>query len=129
MSQENVETSKRFLDALTRRDYEAAAREVGPGLEINDTDIPESTSSDSLFTWLARWDETWEDWRFEDLEIRAVGNDRAVHLFTMVVTGKGSGIELSRKDAHVAEYRDGKMVRISYYNDQNEALDAARLRE
>jgi hypothetical protein len=82
-----------------------------------------------LFTWLARWDETWEDWRFEDLEIHTLGNDRTVHLFTMVVTGKGSGIELSRKDAHAAEYRDGKVLRLSYYNDQDQALDAARLRE
>jgi ketosteroid isomerase-like protein len=126
MSEENVETSKRFLAALTRRDYEAAAQEIGPDFEINDNDIPESTSSDSLFTWLARWDDTWEDWRFDDLEIRPVGDDRTVHLFTMVVKGKGSGIELSRRDAHVAEFRNGKMVCISYYNDQDEALQAAR---
>ncbi|MEK6252220.1 MAG: hypothetical protein AABM43_09810 [Actinomycetota bacterium] len=82
-----------------------------------------------LTTWMARWDETWESWRIEDLEIRAVGEDRTISLFRMVVKGKGSGIDLERLDAAVVDYRDGKIVRIGYYNDQAQALEAAGLRE
>jgi len=47
----------------------------------------------------------------------------------MIVRGKGSGIELARDDAALAEFRDGKIVRIGYYNDQAQALEAAGLRE
>ena len=47
----------------------------------------------------------------------------------MIAKGKGSGIELARDDAVVAEYRDGKIVRIAYYNDRSQALEAVGLSE
>ena len=129
MSQENVETTRRFTEALARKDYATAATELGSKLEIDDTDIPESTGADSFYAWLARWDAAWETWRLEDLEIRPVGKDRTISLFKMIVRGKGSGIELARRDAVVAEFRGGKIVRIGYYNDQSQALEAVGLAE
>src|SRR6476661_2783366 len=111
MSQENVEISRRFTEAVNRGDYPAAAAELAPELEIDDTDIPESTGTDSFYAWLARWDQAWENWRIEDLEIRPVGSDRTISLFKMIVRGKGSGIELAREDAVLADYRGGKIVR------------------
>ena len=42
---------------------------------------------------------------------------------------KGSGVELSRADAVVADHRDGKIVRLGYYNDRDQALEAAGLEE
>jgi ketosteroid isomerase-like protein len=129
MAQENVKTSHRFTEALVRGDYAAAAAELGPKVEIDDTDIPESTGTDSFYAWLARWDEVWESWRIEDLEVRPVGQDRTISLFKMIAKGKGSGIELARNDAVVAEYREGKIVRIAYYNDQSQALEAVGLSE
>jgi hypothetical protein len=129
MSQENVETTRRFTEALVRRDYAAAATELGPKLEIDDTDIPESTGTDSFYAWLARWDAAWETWRLEDLEIRPVGENRTISLFKMIVKGKGSGIELARDDAVLADFLHGKIVRIGYYNDQSQALEAAGLSE
>jgi ketosteroid isomerase-like protein len=127
MSQENVETTHRFTDALVRGDYAAAAAELGTDLEIDDTDIPESTGTDSFQAWLARWNEAWESWRIEDLEVRPVGEDRTISLFKMIAKGKGSGIELAREDAVVAQYRGGKIVRLAYYNDQSQALEAVGL--
>ena len=47
----------------------------------------------------------------------------------MIVRGKGSGIELTREDAVLAQYREGKIVRIGYYNDQSQALRAVGLSE
>ena len=127
MSQENVETTRRFTEALVRGDLEACARELGPHVDIDDTDIPESTGTDSFYTWMARWNESWESWRIEDLEIQALGEDRTISLFKMIVRGRGSGIDLARDDAVLAEFRDDKIVRIGYYNDQKQALEAAGL--
>src|SRR5207244_12299705 len=127
MSQANMETARRFVEAVNRGDYKTAAAELGTELEIDDTDIPESTGADSFYVWLARWDEAWEDWRIEDLEIRSVGEERTISLFKMIVRGKGSGIELTREGAVLADYRDGKIVRLAYYNDQAQALHAAGL--
>jgi ketosteroid isomerase-like protein len=128
-SQQNVATVQRFTEAVMRGDYEAAAAELDPELEIDDTDIPESTGTDSFRTWLARWNESWESWRIEDLEVRPVGDDATISLFKVIVRGKGSGIELTRDDAALAEFRGGKIARIAYYNDQAQALEAAGLRE
>jgi hypothetical protein len=71
----------------------------------------------------------WGSWRIEGLEVRPVGEDRAVALFVMVVTGKGSGIELSRHDALVCTLRAGKISEMGYYNDQQQALEAVGLAE
>ena len=129
MSLENVETTHRFTDAVVRGDYAAAAAECSHDVEIDDTDIPESTGRDSVAAWLARWDEAWERWRLENLDVRPVGENRTISLFKMIVTGKESGIELARHDAVLADFRDGKIVRIGYYNDQSQALKAADLSE
>ena len=67
--------------------------------------------------------------QIEALEVRPVGEDRVIALFQMFVTGKGSGIELSRHDAMVYTLRAGKVAKIVYYNDQQQALEAVGLQE
>ena len=47
----------------------------------------------------------------------------------MRAKGKGSGIELSRRDALIATLRTGKIEAVTYYNDQQQALEAAGLPE
>jgi ketosteroid isomerase-like protein len=121
----NLATARRFGDAIARGDYDAAAAELAPDFEVEDTDIPESTRTDSFHEWMERWDESWESWRIEDVEIRAVGEERTISLFRVIAKGKGSGIELARNDASIADHRDGKIARIAYYNDQAQALAAA----
>ena len=124
MSQENVEVMRRIVEASGRQDYQTVLADLDPEVEIDDTDIPESTGADSFLEWLARWDQVWESWHIEDLEVRAAGEDQAIALFTMVAKGKGSGVELTRADTLVASFRSGKAVRLGYYNDQAQALEA-----
>jgi hypothetical protein len=61
----------------------------------------------------------------EDVEIRALDDNRVLSTFTIIATGKGSGIELERDDASITELRDGKVVRTAYYSDRTQALTAA----
>ena len=129
MSQENVEIVRRFTEAMARGDYEGAAAMLAHDFTVDDTDIPESTGTDSFYEWIGRWDAAFESWRIEDLEVRAVGGDRTLSLFRIYAKGTGSGVELSRDDAAIAELRDGKIVRIAYYNDRTQALEAAGLSE
>jgi ketosteroid isomerase-like protein len=100
---------------------------IAPDFTVDDTDIPESTGADSFHEWIGRWDAAFESWRIEDLEVRSIGEDRTLSLFRIYARGKGSGVELARDDAAIAEFRDGKIVRIAYYNDQAQALEAAGL--
>jgi ketosteroid isomerase-like protein len=129
MSQQNIETMRRLAEAAAAGDYQAAAADLDPNVEIDDTDITESTGADSFNEWLARWDEAWESWRIEGLELLPVGEDKVLALFRMIVRGKGSGIELGRDDALLGEFRDGKIARLGYYNDQQQAREAAGLTE
>jgi ketosteroid isomerase-like protein len=129
MSQENVAAMRRILEATDRKDWQAVLTELDLEVEIDDADIPEATGQDSFLAWLARWEEAWESWHAEDFDIRAAKNDQAIALFTMVVKGRGSGVELRRADALVASFRDGKAVKLGYYNDQAEALKAVGLKE
>ena len=127
MSSENVDATRRIVEATGRQDYQAVLADLDPEVEIDDTDIPESTGTDSFLEWLARWDQVWESWRIEDLEVRAAGDDQAIALFKMVAKGKGSGVELTRPDAVVASFRGGKAIKLGYDNDQQQALEAVGL--
>src|SRR3954453_19062013 len=129
MSQANVETLRRLIEATAAGDYDAVVVDIAPEVEIDDTHTPQSTGTDSFHQWLARWDESWDSWRIEDLELHPSGDEKVLALFRMFAKGKGSGIELSRDDALLAEFRNGKIVRLGYYNDQQQALEAAGLRE
>jgi ketosteroid isomerase-like protein len=126
MSEGNVEAMQRWRAAVESGDYAAAEAELHPdGVEIDDRDIVESTGTDSHRVWLDRWNAAWESWRTEEQEMIPVGDDTVLMLFRMIVIGKGSGIELARNDALVARFRDEKIVKLGYYNDQEHArLDA-----
>jgi len=47
----------------------------------------------------------------------------------MVAKGRGSGIEINREDAIAYTLHGGKITRVEYYNDQQQALEAAGLSE
>ena len=101
---------------------------MDPEVEIEDRDIPDADQyrgHDGFLTWLGRWGSSWDAWRIEDPELRPGNEDVVVALFRMIATGKGSGIEMERADAVVYRLRDAKIVKVVYYNDQSEALEAA----
>ena len=135
MSRENVEVIRRFVTALVRAqnndDWRPVLAELDSEVEIDDLDISLDTEHyrghDRFMKWIGTWNESWESWRVEDLEVRPIGEAGAVALFVMLVKGKGSGIELSRRDAVVCKLRAGKIAEIGYYNDQQQALEAAGL--
>ena len=137
MSRENVEVVRRFIDALVRAqgsdDWQPVLAELDTDVEIDDLDISLDTEHyrghDRFRKWIGVWNESWESWRVEDVQVRPVGEDRAIALFLMLVKGKGSGIELSRRDALVCTLRAGKIAEMGYYNDQQQALEAVGLSE
>ena len=132
MSHANVEVIERVFTAVAQGDLEAAADTLDPKVEIHDFDIPDAGvyhGREGFFAWLARWDEGWESWRIEDLEVRPVGDDQVLALFRIVTRGGGSGIEMDRLDAIAYQLREGKIIRSEYFNDRDQALEAVGLRE
>ena len=137
MSQQNVEVVRRFIEALPRAqasgDWQPVLAEVAADVEIDDLDISLDTERfrghGGVRKWIEIWMESWESWSLEDIEVRPVGEDRAIGLFLVLAKGKGSGIELSRRDALVSALRAGKIEELAYYNDQQQALEAVGLSE
>jgi hypothetical protein len=124
---EHVAAMRRIVHGINRKDYEAVLADLDDALEIDDTDIPEATGGDSFLAWITRWDEAWDGWHVEDVDIRAAEDNQAIALFTIVVKGRGSGVELRRSDALVASFSGDKAVKFGYYNDQALALKAVGL--
>ena len=137
MSQENVEVVRRFIEALPRAqasdDWQPVLAEVDPAVAIEDLDISLDAERfrghAGVSKWIGVWMESWESWSLEDVQVRAVGEDRAIGVFLVRAKGKGSGIELSRRDALVCTLRAGKIEKGTYYNDQQQALEAVGLSE
>jgi ketosteroid isomerase-like protein len=129
VSQENVEIVRRFVEALVSgRDWQPVLADLDDDVEIDDLDISLDTQRyrghDGFRKWIADWSDSWASWRIQDVEVRPAGEDRLIALFVMFVKGQGSGIDLSRHDALVCTLRAGKIAKLVYYNDQQQALKA-----
>jgi ketosteroid isomerase-like protein len=137
MSQENVEVVQRLIEGFNRRDddWQAVLAVLDPDIEVVDLDISLDAERfhghAGVRKWLRFWSDAWGSWRIDGLEVRPVGEDRAIALFVMVCKGQGSGIELSRRDALVCTLRADKIAEMTYYNEQQlpQAFEAAGLSE
>jgi ketosteroid isomerase-like protein len=137
MPQENVEVVQRLIEAFNRRDddWRSVLAELDSDIEVHDLDISLDAEHfrghHEVRKWLGVWSDAWGSWRIEDVDVRPVGEDRAIGMFLMICKGKGSGIELARRDALVCTLRTGKIAEMTYYNEQQlpQALEAVGLSE
>jgi ketosteroid isomerase-like protein len=128
MSEENVAKARAFIEAYNRRDFDAAVENFDPEV---DWILPARQSSDScrgpeeVKRFWEGIDETFEELRLEPQEWVDAG-DRVATRLRHHGQGKGSGIEINTELYHqVATFRDGRMVRIEYFAEWPEALEAA----
>jgi ketosteroid isomerase-like protein len=135
MSQENVETFKRFADANNRRDVEALLEELDPDVEWQSAVLGslggEATvhrGHDGVREMLRDLYEAFSEFRVEFSDIRDLG-DQVVAIGRWVTRGEESGVETTPPLASVVEFKDGKAIRVRSYLDPQEALTAVGLRE
>jgi ketosteroid isomerase-like protein len=69
-----------------------------------------------------------DEFRFEDDELIDAG-ERVLILSTVVVHGRGSGVEHRQPQGYIWTLRDGKAIRLEWFNSHAEAIEAAGLRE
>jgi ketosteroid isomerase-like protein len=131
MSQQNVEVVRelyrrldqdgRFPDALLDSEIEY----------VNPRDAVEPGTRRGLAAFhqaMDRVGQVWED--MERLIEKFLGNgDEVVVLLTFVVRGRGSGLEQRQPQGHVWTVQNGRATRFRWFNSQDEALEAAGLRE
>jgi ketosteroid isomerase-like protein len=135
MSQENVETFKRVLEAYNRRDLEALLQDLDPKVEWHAAlevllggEGTVYRGREGVRELIRGTDEVFDEMHAEFTEIRDLG-DRIVATGRLRTRGKRSGAESESPVGIVAELEGGKAVRIRTYLDPQEALDAAGLSE
>ena len=74
---------------------------------------------------LRAWLSEWEHWSAEAEEYLEFGN----HVVVLAIyhgRGKGSGVEITQRGAHVFELRDGKVVRLEVFASREKAIKSVQ---
>jgi ketosteroid isomerase-like protein len=130
MSEENVDIFREAFEASARTG-EPVLDVLDPEVEIYDHDIPDAgvyRGHAGFLKWVEDWSEAWEEFTMEPQRWIDAG-DQVVLVLQMTARGRGSGVEVKRRDALVWTIRDGKAFRVDYYNDESQALEAVGLSE
>ena len=135
MSQENVEIVQRMFEAGNRRDtatllalYDEAVVWDVSRTEGADFEGGVFEGHDGLRRWHLAWYAAWENTENDVHELIDAG-ERVFVATTQRARGKASGIDLELKQWAVWTIRDGKVIRVDWFTDRREALEAARLPE
>ena len=131
MSEENVAIARRAFEALNRGDLPGAMKDLGTDFVF---DFSRSVSLEQGVYGredIPRFREAfvglWESVRYEPEEF-IEADDQVITPFRTYSRGR-DGIELQTRTAWLWTFRDGRIVRITFFQDREEALEAAGLRE
>jgi ketosteroid isomerase-like protein len=131
MSAENVEIVREAHERFTRTG-EPLWERIDADTEVFDHDIPDARNpyrgAAGVEEWLSDFAAAWDSYAMEVERVIDAG-DRVVSLFRIRAVGAGSGATVERGDGMVWTFRGDKLARLDYFNDQDEALEAAGLKE
>lgn len=135
MSLANVEAVKRFVDAYNRRDVDAMLQDLDPEIEWHSGILTGLGGGAAVYRGHDGFSEGIRD-LYEALgetyieypEIRDLG-ERTVGIGRVRARGRESGAETESPHASVADFKNGKAIRIRTYLEPEEALEAAEVRE
>ncbi len=138
MSEENVEIVRRIVDAHQRGDFSSVFAAYGPDIEWHPGNVPASDWSDfepvyhgheGVRTFWRTWFAAWETVDFEYEEFIDAG-DQVLSIVSQRVRGRTSGVELEWTSyGQLWTIRDDKVVRVQFFPNRDEALEAAGLSE
>jgi ketosteroid isomerase-like protein len=133
MSQENAEVVRQALDAFNRRDKAAWLALCDPEVEnVPPRDWPETDllrGPGAVWGFYVEAQEAWDASSYEYVELIDAGNDKIVTQQRGDVRGKASGAGVVFSYWQVVTLRNGKALRIEWFTDRAQALEAAGLSE
>jgi ketosteroid isomerase-like protein len=136
MSQENVETVQRALEAWNADDLDAFLAELDPEVESHPSIEPALEGGETTYRGHDGARKAWDDYRggaWERLtvriqEIRDLGESVLV-LGHLELTARTTGIRFHEEVGQLGTFRDGKIATAHDYLSHREALEAAGLEE
>jgi ketosteroid isomerase-like protein len=134
MSQDDPATSFRHaMEAYSRRDYDAAVVDFDPAIEwsVDLTLAPDATTyhgHEGVKQFWRAWEDAISEMELEIEECRSIGPDRVFAVTRAHGKGAGSGAPVtSARFAQIADFRDGRVVRVRLYGGVAAAMKAAGL--
>ena len=129
MSEENVDRMRQSQAAFERGDKDAWCAFVHPDVEVVPIgDWPEGhiQGRDAAWDFFVTVEEPWEPGRYELDEV-ADGGDYVAARMRRHLRGKSSGVEVEYDYWVVLTIRDGMFARAEWFEDRQDALEAAGL--
>jgi len=135
MSQENVETARRCVEAVNRRDVDGYLACCTKDVELRTAVVAVSgahVGAEGIRRFFADLQDTAPDIRVDVERLEADGEDRVLGFERATVSGRSSGITVEEGILFwtVYDFADGRIKRIQVFTDRQEAaLEAGGLRE
>jgi len=132
MVQRKAEAIYRLMDAFNARDFDRFLDQCDPEVELY-SQYAQVSGIYRGHAGLRRWHlgliGTWEYIRLELEQLIEVDDDTFLGLVVLHGRGRMTGVVVHQGIAHLHTLRDAKVARIVTYNDREEALEAAGLRD
>ncbi len=132
MSKENVERYRRGIEAFNRRDLEAFLALADPDVvgisRVLAIEGGSYRGHDGTREWWKDLLDVFPDFRIEVVWVRDTGNMTVSELRNSA-HGEDGAAPLEEFVWQVSEWRDGRVVRWQMYESEQDALEAAGLRE
>ena len=133
MSQENVETVKRFTSLFEAGDRDGWRDYFDPDVvwDISASKMPAAGiyhGHEGVERFFREWLGAWSDYGVQTREYIDAG-DSVVIVFRQGGTGRSSGVRTERDFFGVYDLSESKVVRYRQYESREEAIEAAGLRE
>jgi ketosteroid isomerase-like protein len=136
MSHDDLATIfRRGMEAYSRGDYEAAVAGFDPAIEwsVQASVAPDATTyhgHEGVKRFWETWAEAISGMALEIEECRCVGQNRVLAITRAHGTGAGSGAPVaSGRFAQIADFREGRVVRVRLYGNVAQALEAVGVQE
>jgi len=132
MSQENVEVLRRGYEAWNRGDRDAAFESLESEFELQ---LPEGGMNVGIYKGREGVTKLFENYLevFDSFQMKPEKffevDDRIVVFVRTPARGKGSGVEVEFRPAHVWTMRAGKAARLEIFPERQRALEAVGLSE
>ena len=135
MSGEDLEVVQRVFDAFLHVGFGAGFDSGDLAADCEWIPAPEVPGAhvirgrDEFIEFMKTWTQDFENWSTRYERLVALPDDRVLVLAYQSATGKASGVPVDLHFGQIWEFRDGTVIRIRNYIDENSALEAAGLRE
>jgi ketosteroid isomerase-like protein len=132
MSEEQVEVVREHIEAYRRQDVSVALSCMDPHAVLDMSRIDGSDPShghEAIDQFVTRYRGTFDDYDYKVERLTDLGSGAILAAVTETGRGKGSGVPVNRRFATLYTLIDGKIVRVTQFGTEQDALEAAGLSE